>query len=74
LQLQALLELLSQKPTILRGNASEIMALAGATGVSKGVDSIADSWDALEAGKQLAKRYGTVVAISGKEDLVRSFE
>ncbi len=38
----------------------------------KGVDSTADTWDALEAGKELAKRYGNVVAISGKEDLVSS--
>jgi len=68
--MQAILELLSHKPAILRGNASEILALAGATGVCKGVDSTAETWDALEAGKQLAKRYGNVVAISGKEDLV----
>ena len=65
-----ILDLLSFKPAILRGNASEILALAGASGVSKGVDSTAETWDALEAGKQLAKRHNLVVAISGKEDLV----
>ena len=70
LKIQVILDLLSHKPAILRGNASEIFALAGASGVSKGVDSTAEPWDALEAGKQLAKRHNLVVAISGKEDLV----
>ena len=55
---------------MVRGNASEILALAGAAGKTKGVDSSADPSDALLLGKQLAKQYHTVVAISGPTDLV----
>lgn len=48
------------------------MAVAGAAGArSRGVDSTAASLDALESGKQLAKKYECIVGISGKEDLVR---
>ena len=63
--------LLQLKPTLIRGNASEIMAVAGVAGASsKGVDSTAQSEEALEAGKRLAKDVGCVVAISGATDLV----
>ena len=61
------------KPTVIRGNASEIMAVAGAAGATtKGVDSTAEAEDALEAGKQLAREAGCVVAITGAVDLVGS--
>lgn len=62
--------LLALKPTVIRGNASEIMALAGAAGHTKGVDSTASSTDAIEMGKSLAKDFSCVVAISGAVDLV----
>lgn len=59
------------KPTLIRGNASEIMAVAGAAGdATRGVDSTADTSDALESGKQLAKQYDCIVGISGRVDLV----
>jgi hydroxyethylthiazole kinase len=58
-------------PTIIRGNASEIMSLAGAAGAGgKGVDSTASSDAALEAGKALALASGAVVAITGETDYV----
>lgn len=57
-------------PTIIRGNASEIMALVNADIKSKGVDSSADSSDALESAKTLAKRTGAVVTISGATDYI----
>ena len=57
-------------PTIIRGNASEIMALVDANIKSKGVDSSASSSDALESAKRLAKDTGAVVVISGETDYI----
>ena len=68
---QAVLELVKLKPTVIRGNASEIMAVAGAAGVTtRGVDSTAEAEEALELGKRLARESGCIVAISGATDLV----
>ncbi|MBR1958043.1 MAG: hydroxyethylthiazole kinase [Tidjanibacter sp.] len=58
------------KPTIIRGNGSEIMALVNADVRSKGVDSTASSDDALEAAQVLAQRTGAVVVISGPTDYI----
>lgn len=66
------------KPTIIRGNASEIIALASlwnlknTTGPSKvrGVDSTDSVHSAQDAAIALAKWTGGAVAVSGKEDLV----
>jgi len=69
--LQTIVKLAKLKPWVIRGNASEIMALAGAAGTTRGVDSTAESSEALEMGKQLALDMGSVVAISGKVDFVR---
>ena len=57
-------------PTIIRGNASEIMALVNADITSKGVDSSQSSDDALESAKQLALSTGAVVVISGATDYI----
>jgi hydroxyethylthiazole kinase len=63
-------DLLSLRPTIVRGNASEILALAGEAGAGKGADS-GDSVDAARgAAKALAAQFGTVVAITGPVDYV----
>ena len=59
-------------PTILRGNASEVLALAHDVGGTKGVDSRRTSGEAREAAGQLAARYGCVVSVSGAEDLITS--
>ena len=66
------MSLVKLRPTVIRGNASEIMAVAGAAGTTKGVDSTSKPTDALEHGKQLARDLGCVVAISGATDLVQS--
>ena len=58
------------RPTIIRGNASEIMALVDANVKSKGVDSSASSDDALESAKRLAVDTGSVVVISGATDYI----
>ncbi|UOG40915.1 hydroxyethylthiazole kinase [Leptospira noguchii] len=63
-------ELLNFKPTVIRGNASEILALAGTEGGGKGVDSTALSSDALPFAKILAEKTGAVIAISGEIDYV----
>tara|TARA_R110002124_G_scaffold186713_4_gene354157 strand:+ start:1055 stop:1852 length:798 start_codon:yes stop_codon:yes gene_type:complete len=57
-------------PAIIRGNSSEIMALAGINSTTKGVDSTASSSDALAAGKQLASILGCIVSISGETDII----
>jgi hydroxyethylthiazole kinase len=57
-------------PVIIRGNASEIMALVDAGVKSKGVDSCAKSDDALTAARKLATETGAVVVISGQTDYI----
>jgi hydroxyethylthiazole kinase len=66
--LAGLLEVAS--PTVLRGNGSEILSVAGSAGQTKGVDSVAASSDAVEAGRRLARRTGGVVCVSGATDYV----
>ena len=62
-------ELAVFRPAIIRGNASEIMSLAGATGEGpKGVDSAAGSDAALDAARALARQAGAVVAVTGAVD------
>ena len=69
--MQTIVSLLKLKPTLIRGNASEILAVAGATGAStRGVDSTATPSDALASGQKLALEYGCIVGISGADDLV----
>jgi len=62
--------LLALKPTVIRGNASEILALAGTAARGKGVDA-ADGVDAAEAGaRDLAQVSGAVVAVTGPVDFI----
>lgn len=57
-------------PVIIRGNASEIMALSGTKIKTKGVDSTSTSDVALESAKALAVQTGAVVVISGETDYI----
>ena len=57
-------------PSVIRGNASEIMALVNAEIKSKGVDSSAQSSDAVEAARKLAAETGAIVVISGATDYI----
>ena len=57
-------------PTVIRGNASEIMALAGSGVQTKGVDSSAAESDAESAALALAEKYACVVTVSGAVDLI----
>ena len=64
-------KLLLLRPTVIRGNASEILALAKQnTSFSKGVDSTVESNKALDAGIFLQEKYDTIICISGKIDIV----
>lgn len=67
---EVLSKLLEKKPTIIRGNASEIMSLASVNIQSKGVDSSNSSDEALQAGILLSKETGAVVCISGAKDYI----
>lgn len=68
---EILRQLLDLKPTIIRGNASEIMALARKNaGTTKGVDSTEESTAAVAAARFLQQQYGSVVCISGAVDII----
>lgn len=58
------------RPDIIRGNASEIMALVNSDVKSKGVDSSCGSAAAVESAKSLATRTGAVVVVSGETDYI----
>lgn len=60
-------ELLQYKPAIIRGNASEIIGLAGLGGGTRGVDSSADPADAVGAAVDLLAHAGAASA-SGPVD------
>lgn len=67
--------LVQLKPTVIRGNASEIMALQNFNNTSsKGVDSTESSSTALQAGQILNRETGAIVCISGAIDYVISKE
>lgn len=69
------LELISDfHPAVIRGNASEIMVLAGSEIVSKGVDSLCASSDATAGAMALAGRTGAVVSVSGDIDYITDGE
>lgn len=55
---------------MIRGNASEILALSGDAGGTKGVDSTAESHAVIENAKYISKKFSTTLLISGKTDVV----
>ncbi len=62
-------EFAAMHPAVIRGNASEIGALAGGSG-GRGVDSTATTDEVAEVAAAVALQYGTVVAMSGEVDLI----
>lgn len=58
------------RPSVLRGNASEVLALLGTSAGGRGVDSTADTEDARSAALAAAGRTMGAVAVSGPVDLV----
>jgi hydroxyethylthiazole kinase len=57
-------------PAVVRGNASEILALARAGGATRGVDSTRGVAEAAATAQELARSWGAVVAVTGAEDFV----
>jgi len=62
--------LLALRPTIIRGNASEILALAGGHSAAKGVDSRDPVELAEAAAREVAATHGCAVAVTGAVDFV----
>lgn len=62
--------LLESRPAVVRGNASEVLALAGTGAGGRGADSVASPAAAEDAARWVAGRTGGTVAISGATDLV----
>lgn len=63
-------EVLPQGPTAIRGNASEIIALAGTGAGGRGVESTDGVEAALEPALKLSRETGAVVGVSGPTDLI----
>lgn len=65
------LEILDRvRPAVVRGNASEILALSGMADATRGVDSSHATHEAAQAARGLAHRYGCTVVVSGAEDII----
>jgi hydroxyethylthiazole kinase len=72
---RAALELIDLRPTAIRGNGSEILALAGSPSApTRGVDSAHGSDEAVDAAQQLARSSGAVVAVTGEIDRITDGE
>ena len=73
---ETVVALCAHRPTVIRGNASEIMAVAAALGISrsaarpKGVDSTDSTADAEAIGTDLARHLGCTVVATGAVDVV----
>lgn len=67
---EATASLLALSPTIIRANASEIIALAGGASRGQGVDSRDTVSSAEDAARRLAERHKAVVAVTGAVDFV----
>lgn len=68
-RLNACKQLIEYKPTVIRGNASEIIALSGHASNSKGVDSGDSVQQAINAADALCE-YAKVVVVTGEVDYV----
>ena len=62
--------LLALGPTVVRGNASEVLTLAGMGGAARGVDAGDSVAAAEDAARALAAQTGGIVAVSGPVDYV----
>lgn len=63
-------KLLDSRPGVIRGNAAEILFLAGQSSSARGADSLESSLDALNAARALARNRQCVVAVTGERDFV----
>jgi hydroxyethylthiazole kinase len=67
-------DLLHEKPTVIRGNPSEVLTLAGEVARCRGADSTQRSDEALAAAKHLAVEAKTIVAVTGAVDYITDGE
>jgi hydroxyethylthiazole kinase len=58
------------QPAIIRGNASEILALGADKSSTRGVDSADNSAAAIVTAQELSATYGSVVCVSGATDYI----
>jgi hydroxyethylthiazole kinase len=70
----AVAQMLALKPTVIRGNASEIIALVGERSGGQGVDAGDTVASAELAARTVATRQGCVVAVTGERDFVTDGE
>ena len=61
-------EILAHRPALIRGNASEIIALAGQAGKGRGTDSGDAAENALDAAARLVSQTGAAVLVTGPVD------
>ncbi len=67
---EAAQKILEQGVNIVRGNASEIIALSGEVIKTKGVDSTVAAEQAISSAKKLVEKYGITVVVSGEVDKI----
>lgn len=67
-------ELRALRPDVVRGNASEILALDGSGTGGRGVDAADAVDDAVAAARRIARQDGGIVAVSGRIDAVTDGE
>jgi len=60
----------AHRPTVIRGNGSEVLTLAGEAGGAKGVDSTRSADAARDGALALARERGCVVCVSGESDMI----
>lgn len=64
-------KLLAFRPDVIRGNASEIIALSTSNHAhTKGVDSTATSTEAKAIAKRTARQFQNIVCVSGAQDII----
>ncbi len=69
-RLQTALKLCEARPSVIRGNASEILALCYGSAHGKGIDAHEKVEQAQEAAKILAIKYQAVIAVTGAIDFI----
>jgi len=60
----------TSRPSLVRGNPSEILSLSPEGGSTRGVDAIHTVDQAVYAARQIARTFATVVAVTGERDVV----
>jgi len=62
------------RPSVIRGNMSEIKMIAGINAAIRGVDSVAEEEDGEYVASTLSRKLGCVVAITGKRDIIANYD